>query len=77
MQFRKAAADSYPPFAFSLARFSASPAVAPFAEPLLPFSVTVALVSDESLRFPSSGGGKLTAHLARRRENADAWLFEM
>src|SRR6185295_16127332 len=26
---------------------------------------------------PHLRGGKLKAHLARRRENADAWLFEM
>src|ERR1700750_1327350 len=30
-----------------------------------------------ALRFPSQGGGKLKAHLARRRENAGPWLFEM
>src|SRR4051812_17206017 len=43
--------DSNQPFALSLARPSASSAVPPFAEPLLPFSVTVALVSDDPLRF--------------------------
>jgi hypothetical protein len=43
--------DSYPPFALSLARPSASFAVPPFGDPLLPFSVTVALVSDDPLRF--------------------------
>jgi hypothetical protein len=47
----KAAVDSYLPFALSLARPSASSAVPPFADPLLPFSVTVALVSDDPLRF--------------------------
>src|ERR1043166_2430973 len=30
-----------------------------------------------ALRFPSQRGGKLKAHLARRRENAGAWLFEI
>src|SRR3954453_6809768 len=31
-----------------------------------------------ALRFPSLWrGGKLKAHLARRRENAGAWLFEI
>src|ERR1043166_7585328 len=39
-----------------------------------PRPVTVRL---SALRFPSQRGGKLKAHLARRRENADAWLFEI
>src|SRR4051812_1911953 len=47
----KAGVDNYPSFVLSLARPSASSAVAPFAAPVLPFSVTVALVSEESLRF--------------------------
>src|ERR1044071_6325951 len=39
-----------------------------------PRPVTVRL---SALRFPSQRGGKLKAQLARRRENADAWLFEI
>src|SRR3954466_4241732 len=41
----------YPSLTLSLARPSASSADPPLPAPLLPFSVTVALVSDESLRF--------------------------
>ena len=40
----------------------------------MPRRVTLRL---SALRFPSQGGGKLKAHLARRRENEDAWLFEI
>src|SRR5437868_3843939 len=39
-----------------------------------PRPVTVRL---SALRFPSQRGGKPKAHLARRRENEDPWLFEM
>src|SRR3954468_14770517 len=46
--------DSNQPFALSLARPSASSAVPPFAEPLLPFSVTVAFTSDDPLRFSTA-----------------------
>src|ERR1700710_2083598 len=43
--------DSNQPLALSLARSSASSAVPPLAEPLLPFSITVAFTSDDPLRF--------------------------
>src|ERR1051325_4168844 len=45
-----------------------------FPQGNMPRPVAVRL---SALRFPSQRGGKLKAHLARRRENADPWLFDI